>query len=88
MHLRSGEESWKAIITLNYITHEIMLLEAHGFQHDVSAHGEMGESHLKTCRKKTAIGGMRKLVGCMAQPAASALSHLEQELCLGAGLIW
>lgn len=64
-----------------------MFLEAHRFQHDILAHGEMGEFHVKTSKNKTAIGGMRKLVGCMAQPAASASSHLEQELCLGAGLM-
>lgn len=49
-------KSWKAIITLKYITHEIMFLEEHGFQHGISAHGEMREFHLKTCEQETAIG--------------------------------
>lgn len=65
-----------------------MLLEVHGLQHGISAHGEMEAFHLKTCKKEAAIGDMRKLAGCMAQSAASASSHLEQEFCLGAGLIW
>lgn len=49
-------KSSKAIITLQYILHEIIFLEVYGFQHDISAHGEMWEFHLKTCEQETAIG--------------------------------